>query len=123
MLADSDATTIRSLKTAMTAYSAQIQRSENMADETARALSQDFIKKQVVEFIGTNFLYDGTVLDLGDDDSLIENGVVDQTGILELVLFVEDTYGFEALATDLTPENFDTINDIARYVHRRLTTR
>lgn len=123
MLADSDATTIRSLKTAMTAYSAQIQRSENMADETARALSQDFIKKQVVEFIGTNFLYDGTVLDLGDDDSLIENGVVDQTGILELVLFVEDTYGFEALATDLTPENFDTVNDIARYVHRRLSAR
>jgi acyl carrier protein len=94
-----------------------------MADETARALSQDFIKKQVVEFIGTNFLYDGTVLDLGDDDSLIENGVVDQTGILELVLFVEDTYGFEAVTTDLTPENFDTINDIARYVHRRLTAR
>lgn len=123
MLADSDATTIRSLKTAMTAFSAQIQRSENMADETARALSQDFIKKQVVEFIGTNFLYDGTVLDLGDDDSLIENGVVDQTGILELVLFVEDTYGFEALATDLTPENFDTVNDIARYVHRRLSAR
>lgn len=94
-----------------------------MADETARALSQDFIKKQVVEFIGTNFLYDGTVLDLGDDDSLIENGVVDQTGILELVLFVEDTYGFEALAADLTPENFDTVNDIARYVHRRLSAR
>ena len=66
-----------------------------MADETASVVSEDFIKQQIVEFIGTNFLYDGAMLDLGDDDSLVENGIVDQTGIIEMVLFVEDTYAFE----------------------------
>lgn len=94
-----------------------------MADETASVLSTDFIKEQVVEFIGTNFLYDGAVLDLGDNDSLVENGIVDQTGILELVLFVEDTYGFEVPEADLAPENFDTISNIAHYVSRRLRAR
>lgn len=94
-----------------------------MADDIASALSQDFIKRQIVEFIGTNFLYDGAVLDLGENDSLLENGIVDQTGVLELVLFVEDTYGFEAPESDLIPENFDTISNIADYVRQRLNAR
>ena len=94
-----------------------------MADETARVLSEDFIKQQIVEFIGANFLYDGAMLDLGDDDSLVENGIVDQTGIIELVLFVEDTYNFQVPESDLTPENFDTISAIARYVSQRLRAR
>lgn len=93
-----------------------------MTEETARALSEDFIKQQIVEFIGINFVYDGDVLDLGADDSLVENGIVDQTGILELVLFVEDTYGFQVPEADLTPENFDTVNNLAGYIfrHQRL---
>jgi acyl carrier protein len=94
-----------------------------MADETVSVLSVDFIKQQIVEFIGANFLYDGAMLDLGDDDSLVENGIVDQTGIIELVLFVEDTYNFQVPDPDLTPENFDTISDIARYVSQRLRVR
>jgi acyl carrier protein len=94
-----------------------------MADETVSVLSIDFIKQQIVEFIGANFLYDGAMLDLGDDDSLVENGIVDQTGIIELVLFVEDTYNFQVPESDLTPENFDTISAIARYVSQRLRAR
>ena len=94
-----------------------------MADETVSVLSVDFIKQQIVEFIGANFLYDGAMLDLGDGDSLVENGIVDQTGIIELVLFVEDTYNFQVPESDLTPENFDTISAIARYVSQRLRAR
>jgi acyl carrier protein len=91
-----------------------------MADETARVLSEGFIKEQIVEFIGINFLYDGDILDLGENDSLLGNGILDETGVLELVLFVEETYGFQAPKTDLTPENFDTISNIASYVRQRL---
>lgn len=94
-----------------------------MADEMASALSEDFIKGQIVEFIGINFLYDGATLDLGENDSLVENGIVDQTGILELVLFVEDTYSFQVPESDLTPENFDTVSNIASYVRHRLHPR
>ena len=94
-----------------------------MAEDTAKVLSEDFIKQQVVEFIGINFVYDGDTLDLGDDDSLVENGILDQTGVLELVLFLEDTYGFAVPESDLTPENLDSISNIANYVHQRLSAR
>jgi acyl carrier protein len=96
---------------------------EDMPDGMASALSENFIKSQIVEFLGTNFLYDGNMLDLGENDSLLENGVIDQTGILELVLFVEDTYGFEVPEADLTPENFDTVGNVAGYVRQRLAAR
>jgi acyl carrier protein len=94
-----------------------------MADDIASALSLDFIKQQIVEFIGTNFLYDGNMLDLGENTSLLENGILDQTGALELVLFLEDTYGFAVPESDLTPENLDSISNIANYIHRRLGAR
>ena len=94
-----------------------------MADEIASVLSLGFIKQQIVEFIGANFLYDGGMLDLGENDSLLENGILDQTGVLELVLFLEDTYGFAMPESDLTPENLDTISNIATYVRRRLNPR
>jgi acyl carrier protein len=91
-----------------------------MTDGTARILREDFIKEQIVEFIGTNFLYNGSMLNLGANDSLVENGILDQTGVLELVLFVEDTYRFDVPEADLVPENFDTIANIASYVIRRM---
>ena len=92
-----------------------------MADETASSvLSEDFIKQQIVEFIGTNFLYDGNMLDLGENASLLENGILDQTGVLELVLFLEETYGIQVDDADLTPENFDSVNAIADYAYLRL---
>jgi acyl carrier protein len=94
-----------------------------MADDIASALSLDFIKQQIVEFIGTNFLYDGNMLDLGENTSLLETGILDQTGVLELVLFLEDTYGFAVPESDLTPENLDSISNIANYVHQRLSAR
>jgi acyl carrier protein len=94
-----------------------------MADDIASALSLDFIKQQIVEFIGTNFLYDGNMLDLGENTSLLESGILDQTGVLELVLFLEDTYGFAVPESDLTPENLDSISNIANYIHRRLSAR
>ncbi len=94
-----------------------------MADDIASALSLDFIKQQIVEFIGTNFLYDGNLLDLGENTSLLENGILDQTGVLELVLFLEDTYGFAVPESDLTPENLDSISNIANYIHHRLSAR
>jgi len=94
-----------------------------MADDIASALSLDFIKQQIVEFIGTNFLYDGNMLDLGENASLLEIGILDQTGVLEMVLFLEDTYSFPVPESDLTPENLDSISNIANYVHQRLSAR
>lgn len=67
-------------------------------------------------FIIENFLFGDTSHDLGDDVSLIETDLVDSTGILELVAFVETTYGITVADADIVPANFDSIGRIAAYV-------
>ena len=70
------------------------------------------------EFIVDNFLF-GQPDGLTDSDSLLEKGVVDSTGVLELINFVEKQYGFKVADEEIVPENFDSINRITDYVGRK----
>jgi acyl carrier protein len=88
--------------------------------ETTQVLTLDTIRAQVHQFIMQNFLFDGASPQIDDDASLLEQGIVDATGVLELMLFVEDSYGLQVSEADLTPENFDTVGNIARYIAHRL---
>lgn len=80
----------------------------------------NLVRQQVREFVAQNFFYGGLGLPLTDDLELVERGGLDQTGVLEIALFLEETYGVRVDETDLTPENFDTIDNIARFVLLRL---
>lgn len=90
-------------------------------DTQTHVVDETLIREQIRDFLQQNFLYDGDVATIGDDDSLLERGVVDSTGVLELVLFVEETYDTTVDAADLLPENFDSISSLAGYVARRLS--
>ncbi len=57
--------------------------------------------------------------DLGDEDSLLDAQVIDSLGILELVAYLEETFGLEVTDDDLTPENFDSIGALVRFVGAR----
>jgi acyl carrier protein len=57
--------------------------------------------------------------ELGDDDSLLEARVIDSLGVLELVAYVEETFAIEVTDDDLTPENFESIGALARFVGKR----
>lgn len=70
-------------------------------------------------FIVENFLFGDTSQDLGDDVSLIEADLVDSTGILELVAFVEERWGIAVKDADIVPANFDSIGRIAAFVGAR----
>lgn len=80
------------------------------------------IATDVRSFIIENFLFGDTSHDLGDDVSLIETDLVDSTGILELVAFVESTYGLAVADAEIVPANFDTIGRIAAFVSARIAT-
>jgi acyl carrier protein len=82
--------------------------------ESARELS---LRRFFVE----NFPLGGDLDTLGRDDSLLEAGVIDSTGVLELIGFVEATYGIAVPDEDLLPENFDSIANVLGYLERRLT--
>ena len=78
------------------------------------------IKQQILEFITTNFLFDDTIK-LGHEDSLLETGVIDSTGVLELVAFIEETYGIKVEDEEIVPENLDSIQNITIYISQKLS--
>jgi acyl carrier protein len=57
---------------------------------------------------------------LSDEDSLVEKGLIDSTGILELVAFLEEKYGISIEDTELVPENLDSINAMTTFLNRKL---
>ena len=70
-------------------------------------------------FVRANFLF-GAELSLGDEDSLLEAGIIDSTGAMELVSFLETEFGVPVADQDLIPENLDSIAAMASFVARRL---
>ncbi len=85
-------------------------------DETVDKVGIEVVRDQIHEYIVMNFLYDGGENALDDDTPLLERGIIDATGILEVALFVEDTYGIQVSQDDLVPEKFDSVRTIAAFV-------
>lgn len=56
---------------------------------------------------------------IGRDESLLETGTIDSVGVMQLVAFLEETYGIKVEDDDLMPENFDTIGAIAAFIEGR----
>jgi acyl carrier protein len=81
-------------------------------------MSTDHTEQQIREFLTNNFIFDPTVqLDL--EDSFMENGVVDSTGILEVIMWVESNFGVKVEDSEVLPENFDSIGSLMRYVESK----
>jgi acyl carrier protein len=79
------------------------------------------LKTKLGKFIIDNFLF-GNGDGLKDDTSFIEEGIIDSTGVLELVTYIEEEFDIKIEDEDLIPENFDSINNIAAYLLTRIET-
>jgi len=73
---------------------------------------------QIRKFILENFIVDGDG-NLGNEDSLLEQGIIDSTGVLELVGFIEETYHIKVQDEELIPENLDSVNNICRFIQNK----
>jgi acyl carrier protein len=80
---------------------------------------QSLIEHQIRTFIVQNFLYDESDDGLKETDSLLEKGIIDSTGILELVSFLEETYSIQVEDEELIPENLDSIANATAYVKKK----
>lgn len=69
----------------------------------------------VREFIAENFLFRADV-EVSNSQSLLETGVMDSTGVLELIAFLEQTYGITVADNEIVPENLDSIDNMTRYL-------
>ena len=75
--------------------------------------------KELRAFIVTNFLY-GEVGALKDDTSFLDSGIVDSTGMLELIMFLETRYGVKVAPEEMLPENLDSIKDVVQFLQAKL---
>ena len=78
------------------------------------------IKSKIRAFIVENFLY-GNDGNLKDETSFLEGGILDSTGVLELVSFLEETFSIHVEGDDLVPENLDSLNNLQAYVEKRIS--
>ncbi len=77
------------------------------------------IKELIKKFLNERFLLNSSA-EIDEDASLIENGVVDSLGVLEIVGFIEEKFRFEVQDEDLTSDNLDSVNKIVRFVERKM---
>jgi acyl carrier protein len=80
------------------------------------------IKDKVRDFIVENFLFGDASYQLADEASLIENDIIDSTAVLELVAFIEDSFGIVMADADIVPANLDSLSRIAAFVNARAGT-
>ena len=80
----------------------------------------DTLASEIKEFIVSNFMFGQEGDGLADDQSFLESGIIDSTGLLELVSFVEQRYGISIADRELLPENLDSLRNISQFVARKL---
>ena len=76
-------------------------------------------KSQIRTFIAENFLFSDNGFPLSDRASFIDEGVIDSTGTLELVMFVEETFAIDVEDDEIEPDNFDSVEKLAAYIGRK----
>ena len=77
-------------------------------------------KSKIRAFIVENFLF-GNDEGLKDETSFLEEGIIDSTGVLELVDFIEEKYSITIEDEELIPENLDSINNVTRYLETKIS--
>ncbi|MBM3311704.1 MAG: acyl carrier protein [Candidatus Aminicenantes bacterium] len=73
----------------------------------------------VRDYIVDNFIHGDPTEIFCDDDSLLEKGLVDSTGVLELVEFLEDAFGVKVEDGEIVPDNLDSVAKIAAFLKRK----
>jgi acyl carrier protein len=69
-------------------------------------------------FIVENFLF-GQPFDFSDNESFLKKGIIDSTGVVELVSWVEERYGIRVEDEEIVPDNLDSINNLCRFIERK----
>jgi len=81
------------------------------------------IRAEVTEFIVTNYLFGDVTRVPRDEDLLVEEGIIDSTGILELIQFLEDRFGIAISEAETVPQNLGTISSLTQFVMSKSSVR
>jgi acyl carrier protein len=79
----------------------------------------DVLRDRIQKFILENYLFTSDTGALALDDSLLGRGIVDSTGMLEIIMFIEEQLGVTVKDEEMVPENLDSVNRIAAFVESK----
>ncbi len=85
-----------------------------MTDKTATDIT-----KGIRTFLEENYLLSSDGGSLDENTSLLDEGIIDSTGVLELITFLEDEFGITVEDDEILPENLDSLSKISTYVERK----
>ncbi len=74
---------------------------------------------KIRNYIFVNFLFDVKEEQLQNDTSFLEQGIIDSTGVLELVEWLEEEFGISVTDEELIPENLDSVNSLSAYITKK----
>jgi acyl carrier protein len=82
-------------------------------------MGSDGIRGKIREYIQDRFMIGKPLNSLKDNDQLLEKGILDSTGVLELVGFIEEYFAFSVEDAELLPDNLGSVENIAVYIERK----
>ncbi|HRD65443.1 MAG TPA: acyl carrier protein [Candidatus Competibacter sp.] len=77
------------------------------------------IKQTIRRYILENFLFTDDESALQDGDSFLAAGMIDSTGVLEITLFIEETFGLKVKDDEMLPENLDSVDNLVAFIQRK----
>lgn len=77
------------------------------------------LEQKIKGYILENFLFTDDSSALASDDSLLEKGIIDSTGVLELIMFMEEEFDIKVEDEEMIPENLDSVNNLVSFVQRK----
>lgn len=80
-------------------------------------MKQKELRSAIHEYIVENFLFGRD--EIGNDTPLVSSGILDSTGVLELVLFLEEGLGLSVSDDEVLPEHFDSVDALAHFAARK----
>ena len=79
----------------------------------------DSLRHDIREFIIENFLFGHSNNSLEDDESFLDTGIIDSTGVLQLIGYLEQHFGIAVSDGDVTPANLDSVNSVVKFVEAK----
>ena len=82
-------------------------------------MESETFERELKKYIVENFLFGDESVELAEDTSFLETGMIDSTGVLELIRYLEESCGIRVADDEIVPDNLDSIARIARFVRAK----
>ncbi len=77
------------------------------------------VREQIRNYIAETFLFSDDGFNMSDDVSFLDEGIIDSMGVLELIMFTEETFNISVEDDEIKPENFDSVNKLHDYIQQK----